>query len=120
MFLLLALTHKTTRIYHRGMSNMKMSDQFMQDGGAEMACMSTTSSKAVALSFAGAKCPMLLKCISESFMTHGAEISFLSVYPGEKEVLYPPLTYLNPVKTDEEVVGKLLVTVVEVKPVYPN
>lgn len=24
----------------------------------------------------------------------GADISFLSVYPGEKEALYPPLTYL--------------------------
>lgn len=110
----------TTRTYYRGMNNVKLSEDFMTQGGAEIGCMSTTSAKGVALSFAGEKCPLLLKCVSPSFMSHGASISFLSVYPGEMEVLYPPLTYLRPIKSYDEVVGSLLVTVVEVAPVYPG
>ena len=99
---------------------MKVSDLFMENGGAEMACMSTTSSKAVAMSFAGEKCPVLFKYSSRSFMSDGAEIDFLSVYPGEREVLYPPMTYLNPVKRYTEVVDGTLITVVVVEPVYPS
>lgn len=29
-------------------------------------------------------------------MSKGSSISWLSVYPKEKEILYPPLTYLTP------------------------
>ena len=31
-------------------------------------------------------------------MERGADLTFLSAFPGEKEYLYPPLTYLQPVK----------------------
>ena len=30
-------------------------------------------------------------------MDRGASLKWLSIYPGEDEVLYPPLTYLQPV-----------------------
>ena len=53
-------------------------------------------------------------------MSHGAEISFLSVYPGEKEVMYPPMTYLYPTSTYEEVVDGVLMTVVVIEPIYPS
>ena len=42
-----------------------------------------------------------------------ADISWLSAFPGEKEVLFPPLTYLKPTGR-AEVVGQC--TVVEVTP----
>ena len=29
-------------------------------------------------------------------MERGADIAFLSAFPGEREVLFPPLTYLKP------------------------
>ena len=50
---------------------------------------------------------------------HGADIGFLSVYPGEKEVLYPPLTYLQVVagRTPKQMtLGGAVYTVVEVEP----
>lgn len=52
-------------------------------------------------------------------MSDGAEIDFLSVYPGEKEVLYPPMTYLNPRKSYEQVEDGTLVTVWRIEPAYP-
>ena len=53
-------------------------------------------------------------------MSHGANIGFLSVYPGEKEVLYPPLTYLRPIRMYEETIGTTVYKVVEVEPVFPK
>lgn len=85
-----------------------------------MACMSTTSSRKVAEDFAWSKCPLLFKFVSKSFMSHGADIGFLSVYPNEKEVLFPPLTYLRPVRITQETIGTTVYTVVEVEPVFPK
>ena len=85
-----------------------------------MACMSTTSSRKVAQDFALSKSPLLIKFVSKSFMSHGADISWLSVYPGEKEVLYPPLTYLRPIRMYEETIGTTVYKVVEVEPVFPK
>ena len=53
-------------------------------------------------------------------MSHGADISFLSVYPGEKEVLYPPLTYLRPIRLYKELIGNTWYQVAEVEPVFPK
>ena len=85
-----------------------------------MACMSTTSDQKVAEEFALSKSPLLFKFVSRSFMSHGACISFLSVYPGEKEVLYPPLTYLRPIGMSEVTIGTTVYKVVEVEPVFPK
>jgi hypothetical protein len=104
--------------YWRGMRDRSISDEFMSQGGAEMACMSTTVSRKVAESFADSKCPLLFQLTSRSFMSHGADISFLSVYPEEKESLFPPLTYLRPIARREEIVGERLMIIVEVEPVY--
>lgn len=46
----------------------------------------------------------------------GADISFLSVYPEEKEVLYPPLTYLEPVSVKKQRIKGKWFIVAEVKP----
>ena len=50
---------------------------------------------------------VLLCCVG------GADISWLSAFPGEKEVLFPPLTYLDPSGREQEF-GQS--TVVEVTP----
>lgn len=52
--------------------------------------------------------------------SHGADISFLSVYPGEKEVLYPPLTYFRPIRLYKETIGGTEYQVAEVEPVFPK
>jgi hypothetical protein len=41
--------------------------------------------------------PLLLKVQSTSLMDCGADIKWLSMYPDEAEVLFPPLTYLLPI-----------------------
>lgn len=109
-----------TLVFWRGMKDLKITDEFLQTGGSEMACMSTTSEQSVAEDFAWSESPLLFKFVSKSFMSHGADISFLSVYPGEKEVLYPPLTYLRPIRMSEVTIGTTVYKVVEVEPVFPK
>lgn len=115
-----AAMRNETLVFWRGMKDLQIADEFNNTGGSEMACMSTTSSRDVAEEFALSKSPLLFKFVSNSFMSHGADISFLSVYPGEKEVLYPPLTYLRPINVSEETVGTTVYTIVTVEPVFPK
>lgn len=58
--------------------------------------MSTTSNPAVAIAYGQSRHSLLFKIISKSFMTRGADISYLSAFPGEREYLFPPLTFLQP------------------------
>lgn len=109
-----------SQVFWRGMKDLQIADTFVRTGGSEMACMSTTSSRQVAEDFARSKSPLLFKFVSTSFMSHGADISFLSVYPGEKEVLYPPLTYLRPIRLYKETIGGTEFQVAEVEPVFPK
>ena len=51
----------------------------------------------------------------------GAELSFLSAFPGEQEVLYPPLTYMRPTgKVSTHRLGRGDVRIVEVVPHFPS
>ena len=64
---------------------------------------------------------LLFKIVANDFMVMGAQVKWLSAFPAEAEVLYPPLTYLNPTGRTEEIPVKrgsdeLCFTVVEVKP----
>ena len=54
---------------------------------------------------------------AQSFMQRGADLTFLSAFPAEREYLFPPLTYLQPTgKVVEVVQGGSIFTVVEVEP----
>ena len=72
---------------------MQVLDKFKQQGGTELAPMSTTRSKAVAFSYAKSKAPLVFQLEAEG-LSRGVSIKFLSVYPGEDEYLYSPLAYL--------------------------
>ena len=81
-------------------------------GGMELAFMSTTTAKAEAMAYAKRAPGMLLFEIQQGFVARGASISWLSQYPNEEEVLFPPLTTL-------EVVGSRVegcVVIVELRP----
>ena len=109
------------KIFWRGMKNRSLPREFEKIGGAEYACMSTTTDFDVAVRFAtakGGKTPLLFKYTTGSIMNRGADISFLSVYPEEKEVLFPPLTYLKPVKVEHRVIKGKRFIVAEVVPEY--
>ena len=51
---------------------------------------------------------MLLKLSVRNFAHCGANISFLSCFPGEVEYLYPPGTYLHPIAVSDEVIAPSL------------
>ena len=104
----------------RGMRDTSVSDSFLIQGGTEQAPMSTTSSLAVALTYADdCKESLLFKLRTDSFMGRGASLRFISAFPAEDEFIYPPLTFLRPSTRQPEVIeceeGRI-VTVVEVVP----
>ena len=49
-----------------------------------------------AMRYAASASPMLLRLKLRSFMECGADISFLSAFPAESEVVYPPMTFILP------------------------
>ena len=56
-----------------------------------------------------------------NFLQYGAELKWLSAFPGESEYLFPPLTYLAPTGRRETVrVDESEFTVVEVAPHFPS
>jgi hypothetical protein len=97
------------------MANMKVNRIFESIGGTEMAVMSTTSDKMIALSYAeytSCECPLVFKYKTVG-LSRGVKIQFLSLYPKEVEYIYPPLTFLS-VVGDSYKEGN--VTIVEVMP----
>lgn len=112
----------------RGMKNLDVLDSFTQKGGTEFATMSTTSDIDVAVQYGLSTHSLLFKVVANSFMERGADIAFLSTFPGEKEFVYPPLTYLEPTGGIEQIVIEAgeagpeipgaSITVVEVHPKF--
>jgi len=82
----------------RGMRDRTLSPDFKEKGGTEVAPMSTTTDLKIAVQYANrgseGAC-LILKLHTKGFMVRGADISFLSAFPGERELLYPPLTHLK-------------------------
>ena len=78
----------------RGLKNVEAASGFLESGGTELAPMSTTTSLEVAVRYSASACSVLLKLETANFRERGADLTFLSAFPNEKEVLYPPLTHL--------------------------
>ena len=106
----------TERVFWHGLKDIGITSEFIQKGGTDFACVSTTASPEVAVfNFANSALPLVFKVVSKTCINRGADIAFLSVLPGEQEYIYPPLTYLHCIKMEnEEICGvKLLVVTVE-------
>ena len=108
----------TEKTFWRGLRDLGISDEFQETGGTDCACVSTTACPETALSFAGSAMPLLFKLVSKDFMSRGADIGFLSVYPNEQEYLYPPLTFLRCEKIETETFGGKEVVVATVEPSF--
>jgi hypothetical protein len=102
----------------RGLRDLTVDSSFMEKGGTEIAPMSTTTSLVTAIKYSyWSDSSVLLKLTTSSFMQRGADLSFLSAFPGEAEVLYPPLTFLQPVRHFEMTLdNSAQYTVIEVVP----
>jgi hypothetical protein len=85
--------------YWRGMRNCKIPREFEQCGGTEYACMSTSTEKAIVAEYAKSQTPLIFRVVASSFASSAADISWLSLYPDESEMLFPPLTYLRYIRT---------------------
>ena len=57
--------------------------------------MSTTTSLEVALKYASSRKSILLKLETKNYLDRGADLTYLSAFPGEKEFLYAPLSFLE-------------------------
>jgi hypothetical protein len=102
--------------FWRGMRNLELTEEFKTRGGTELGCMSTSTSLDIVAGYANSDQPLVFRLVSDSFMSCGIDISWLSVYPNEEEVLYPPLTFLQylgqrPIKNSRGIV-------VDVKPSF--
>ena len=81
--------------------------------------MSTTTALGVAVQYAMSQHPTLLKLRTTSSMERGAELGWLSVFPAEEEVCFPPLTFLDkPSKVGSVEIGDVKFRVIEVQKVH--
>ena len=89
---------------YRGICGGQLPDAFYKPnvfgvkGGIERAFMSTTTELAVASEFAGSKGEGAIGVVYEMEMgmiDRGADLSIMSQYPAEKEILFAPLTGLE-------------------------
>jgi len=96
-----ATAHSSVDLY-RGLAGRIIPPEFLAQGGTELAPMSTTCSLKVALQHAASEHAVILRVRTRGFMDRGADIAFLSCFPAESEVLFPPLTYLGPVREKDE------------------
>ena len=121
----LSRTTKFTSTYlWRGMKDRTLSSDFMVLGGCELACMSTSEDLKVVAGYAASRAPLLFRIKVDSPMDLGAKIDWCSVFPGEAEVLYPPLTFLKPM-FEQPIMGddgkkSSEGVVVTVKPSFPT
>ena len=59
---------------------------------------------------------VLLQIRSKTFMDRGSDMSWISVFPHEKEFLFPPITYLRPFNKESHMflIGGGTFTIVDV------
>jgi len=102
--------------FWRGIRNIEVPRLF--NGGTEFAPMSSTSDILIALEFSdNCDTRLIFKISTETFLERGADLQFLSVYPGEAEYLYPPNTFLLPTgKVETMRRGRVEYTIIEVTP----
>lgn len=109
----------TGQVLWRGMRAIDMTEEFLTRGGTELAPMSTTPDLSVAVYYGLSASTLLFRLTSTDFMDRGASIAYLSAFPNEDEMLYPPLTYLRPLgKPRVEKVGGVEFTIVAAKPSF--
>ncbi len=109
---------KQTVVLWRGMSYMHLTQQFNAEGGTELAPMSTTTDVSVAISYAVKKdtrSALLFRFVTRNNLERGADVQWLSMFPGESETLFPPLTFLQRTRSEPQQVEHNGVTVIIVE-----
>jgi len=105
----------------RGMKNTRIEEHFLEGrhGGTELGLMSTTKDLKIAVQYSQSLegNALLFKFKVDNMKQLGADLSWLSAFPSEGEVLYPPLTFLQPTgKVETTSISGMLFTIVEIQP----
>eukprot|EP01052_Picozoa_sp_SAG31_P015468 SAG31_NODE_994_length_10499_cov_6.293452_6_plen_2190_part_01 len=102
-------------IVYRGMHGIRLPKSFTQEddfgfkSGVEYGFMSTTTNRSVAEQYSRSRDPSEPSMIFEmelEMVNRGAFLKWLSQYPDEQEILFPPLTGLEVVRQHEESVSQ--------------
>ena len=79
--------------------------------------MSTTTDIKTAVTYSLSNESLIFKIMTRNGLQRGADLKWVSAFPSEAEILYPPLTYLQPTgRTQVVEVNGCSVTIVEVVP----
>ena len=85
---------------YRGFNDTQVTDEFKKLGGSQAAPMSTSTDLLVSCGYAvrmgETNGGLLMKIITKNNLQRGADLTFLSMFPGEAETLFPPLTFVQP------------------------
>ncbi len=80
--------------------------------------MSTTSNIRNAVAYGMGKNSIIFKIVTRNLLQRGAKLEWLSVFPAEEEILFPPLTYLQPTGRIQVIeIHKCTFSIVEVVPI---
>jgi hypothetical protein len=109
----------------RGFKNLAIDSKFKEVGGAELGAMSTSTELEVAVRYAYdprqvSQQLLLFKVNVTSFMERGADLQYLSAFPQEHELLFPPLTCLMFKNESVFFHQGIKISVVTVRPFFPS
>ena len=96
---------KQIRLY-RGMKSLSIGNEFMDErrGGTELApSMLTTTDLSTAVHYGLSSDSLLFVLKVDNYMQMGADLQWVSCFPAEAEVVFPPLTYLQPTGSTQTV-----------------
>jgi hypothetical protein len=83
----------------------------------QLAPMSTTTDIQTAVSYSISNESLIFRIVTKNKLQRGADLQWLSAFPAEEEILYPPLTYLQPTgRTQIIQLEKYRFTILEVSP----
>jgi hypothetical protein len=83
----------------------------------QLAPMSTTTDIGIAASYSISRESLIFKITTKNKLQRGADLQWVSAFPNEAEILYPPLTYLQPTGRQQVIeVDSHHFTIVEVTP----
>jgi len=80
---------------YRGMKSVVLPPNFLNEGGVEIAPMSTTADLKVAVEYSMSNTSVLLRIATSSAVKRGVGVKWLSAFPAEEEILFPPLTHMQ-------------------------
>ena len=105
-------------VLYRGMRDLVAGDRFIKMGGTELAPMSTTRDISTAVSYAMSPESLIFRIVTRNNLQRGSDLQWVSAFAQEAEVMYAPLTFLQPTGRSQVVeLDGVRFTVVEVNPI---